>query len=559
MPNVSFQAPTDYGADLQAIERRRQYADALRQQSMQPLETQMAGGWAIPISPTQGLAKALQAFASQRMQKKADEDTKGVSARYNSDLVRVLTEGGKLSAGTPARFQQPDPQEFEQAADQGTQAPSGFNVAAKPGDPMAAAALYMTHPATQQLGMQEMQRQRMMEAFGLNGGSAPQGGASSGATSPGAPTSSGVPRNIALQLMLADPTGKLLAQENAKANAEATKPINVRPGGAVFQQGKGVLFNQPQVGPGVMLNYGPNGPTASAVPGASDAMAAQAAAVAGGTQAGKAPYELSTVNTPGAPTLMTHQQQIEAATGRPMPRPGMIPTSAVVGQNPEMAGRPQAEQDAIRKVMDADTRGQPATVNVPAPGGLRLQDQGDSAQQKAYGTERGQLLAARPQATLSARTAITNMERLSNVARELENHPGLSGITGKVNQYAIGDLLPETRAARALQDTMVKQAAVQTLQAMREASKTGGAVGAVTEGEWPILERQLAALDAAQGTKDYRVALKNLQNQMAGAITRTRAAYKETYGEDLKFESTSHQTQGRSVREQADEILNGKH
>lgn len=552
MPTVSFQAPTDYGADLQAIERRRQYAEALRQQSMQPLETQMAGGWAIPISPTQGLAKALQAFASQRMQKKADEDARGVSKRYNDDLVRVLTQGSQLSAGTPARFQQPDPQEFEQAADQGTPSPSGFNVAAKPGDPMAAAALYMTHPATQQLGMQEMQRQRMMEAFGLNGG----GGAS--AAPAGATGVSGVPRNIALQLMLADPSGKLLAEANSRAHAESIKPQNVRPGGAVYVPGQGVVFSQPQVGPGVMLNYGANGPTASPIPGAAQAMAAQSEAVTGGTEAGKAPYQMDTVNTPGAPTLMTRKQQIEAATGQPMPRPGMIPTSSVVGQTPEMAGRPQAEQDAIRRVMDADSRGQPATVNVPAPGGLKLQDQGDSAKQKAYGTERGQLLAAQPQATLAARTSITNMERLSNVARELENHPGLSGITGKVNQYAIGDLLPETRAARALQDTLVKQSAVQTLQAMREASKTGGAVGAVTEGEWPILERQLAALDAAQGTKDYRVALRNLQNQMTGAIGRMKAAYKDTYGEDLKFESTPYQTQGRSVREQADEILNGK-
>ncbi len=135
------------------------------------------------------------------------------------------------------------------------------------------------------------------------------------------------------------------------------------------------------------------------------------------------------------------------------------------------------------------------------------------------------------------------------MANELERHPGLKDITGKIDQYSALDVMPQTRAARALQGSLVKQAAVNTLQSMRDASKTGGAVGAVTEKEWPILEQQLAALDGAQSPKDYKVALQNLQSQMKGAMGRIKAAYSETYGSELQYDSPKYVTQGRQTAE----------
>jgi hypothetical protein len=90
MPNVSFMGPTDYTAEQADIDRRRKYAEALRAQSMQPLETQTAGGWAIPISPTQGLAKMLQAYVGKRGDQKATEDTKALATRKNQALVEAL-------------------------------------------------------------------------------------------------------------------------------------------------------------------------------------------------------------------------------------------------------------------------------------------------------------------------------------------------------------------------------------------------------------------------------------------------------------------------------------
>lgn len=156
--------------------------------------------------------------------------------------------------------------------------------------------------------------------------------------------------------------------------------------------------------------------------------------------------------------------------------------------------------------------------------------------------ERRALLTAQPQHTISAKSALQNMERLTNVAQELKDHPGLSGIVGRFNQYSVTDLTDDAINARALQSTLVKQSAVNALQAMRDASKTGGAVGSVTKEEWPILEQQLAALDAAQTLDSYRTALTNLVNQLAAGSERVRSGYEQTYGA-LNFKSAPYEKQ----------------
>jgi hypothetical protein len=156
--------------------------------------------------------------------------------------------------------------------------------------------------------------------------------------------------------------------------------------------------------------------------------------------------------------------------------------------------------------------------------------------------ERQSLLVAQPKSQAAATTSLQGIDRLVNVAKELSDHPGLEKITGKVGQFSSLDFHPQATAARGLQSTLVKQAAVNALQAMREASTTGGAVGSVTEGEWPILEQQLAALNGAQSAKDYKVALTNLQNQLTATSAKIKSAYAMTYG-PLKYTAPEYQRQ----------------
>jgi hypothetical protein len=69
MPNVSLTAPTDYTAEAEAINRRRQMAMALQNQSFQPIEAGSVNGIPSPISWTQGLAKMLQSYQGAKGQK----------------------------------------------------------------------------------------------------------------------------------------------------------------------------------------------------------------------------------------------------------------------------------------------------------------------------------------------------------------------------------------------------------------------------------------------------------------------------------------------------------
>lgn len=154
--SISSVGFNDYSAEQANIDRKRQYAQALQQQGAQPLETQTAGGWAIPISPTQGLAKMLQSYAGARGQTKADEREKQLGQSYQSDLARTLMDAQQAGQGTPARTIQPDPQEAQQSADQGTPQVGAVNQPAVAGDKQAMARILMGHPATQPVAMQAM-------------------------------------------------------------------------------------------------------------------------------------------------------------------------------------------------------------------------------------------------------------------------------------------------------------------------------------------------------------------------------------------------------------------
>lgn len=67
MANVrSFSLQSPYDQQMEELKRRQRMAEMLQQQAMQPLESQMAGGMVVPISPVQGLAKMLQTYMTNK-------------------------------------------------------------------------------------------------------------------------------------------------------------------------------------------------------------------------------------------------------------------------------------------------------------------------------------------------------------------------------------------------------------------------------------------------------------------------------------------------------------
>lgn len=101
MQTASFQAPTDYNVEAAEIARRKAMAQALQQQAMQPQETQMAGGWAIPRSPLENVAGLAKTLSGHYQEKRAVEDEKRLAESANKERQQAYDRIAALGTGSP--------------------------------------------------------------------------------------------------------------------------------------------------------------------------------------------------------------------------------------------------------------------------------------------------------------------------------------------------------------------------------------------------------------------------------------------------------------------------
>jgi hypothetical protein len=185
-----------------------------------------------------------------------------------------------------------------------------------------------------------------------------------------------------------------------------------------------------------------------------------------------------------------------------------------------MAGRSPAEQAAIQQVLNASMRGQHASVTVPAngapaPSGIgRIPTSSVVGGGLGYTPPAAQLKAAETAAVEGARLqaertaqAPADTARLESVRNKAAN------VSQKVDEALknVGDfttgipgtvfgMVPGSKAydlAKTV-DTIKANIGFQELQAMREASPTGGALGQVAVQELNFLQAALANLDRGQ-------------------------------------------------------------
>lgn len=120
--------------------------------------------------------------------------------------------------------------------------------------------------------------------------------------------------------------------------------------------------------------------------------------------------------------------------------------------------------------------------------------------------------------------SISAFDRLATSANEVLNHPGLPGITG------LRGALPnipggDAANAQSLLATLKSQVGFGVLQDMRNNSKTGGALGAVSDAEGKRLENNLAALEKAQSLEQFQAQLKKIVDYAQEAKDRMRSAF----------------------------------
>lgn len=145
------------------------------------------------------------------------------------------------------------------------------------------------------------------------------------------------------------------------------------------------------------------------------------------------------------------------------------------------------------------------------------------------------------QDTSTLNSTVSDLDRLATKANEILEHPGLKGITGM--RGAIPNF-PGTDAAdaEAKLNTLKSQIAFSVLQTMRNNSKTGGALGNVSDAEGKRLEGNLQELDKAQSLDQFKQAMVGIKQYVEEAKGRMREAYNMKHGEKVEQRGGAPQT-----------------
>lgn len=211
--------------------------------------------------------------------------------------------------------------------------------------------------------------------------------------------------------------------------------------------------------------------------------------------------QLTIAQDPNSPTGWSH---FDAGTGKVVVRGAVPPASSQQGSG----SKPPA---GYRFKSDGDLEAIPG-----GPADLKLQ-------------------GALNQDTMALQSSTAELDRLAQSANMLKNHPGLKGITGL--RGAIPNV-PGSDAANAEAQlaTLKSQIGFGVLQAMRNASKTGGALGSVSDAEGKRLEANLAALDKAQSYDQMKQSLDAILKFTDDAKTRLSDAYNMKHDSKAKPE-----------------------
>ena len=256
------------------------------------------------------------------------------------------------------------------------------------------------------------------------------------------------------------------------------------------------------------------------------AVAPGASLVQGGKAVYTAPFAPQVV-APGG-SLVQGGQAVYTAPERARPSTLRTPEEEAqairIARESRPPAQPRAEQP-LEKVIDPDTG---KIVFASREEALRGRMTPAAAMESLPPKEIQKREAAYPQATSSLKGFETKSDSFLKDLIKLRDHPGLSEITG----FAAGRLPGITangRAAQALYDKVVAKGGFQALQDMRDASKTGGALGNVSNTEGKQLIASFEAIDRRQEAKDVQESINNAIESIEGSKVRMREAYDSTY------------------------------
>lgn len=182
---------------------------------------------------------------------------------------------------------------------------------------------------------------------------------------------------------------------------------------------------------------------------------------------------------------------------------------------------------------------QGTSTAILGPGGVQVQpalpkDVEGEARAKEVGKGEGTRVAEQPAVENSMRGSISGLDRLVAETKSLKEAPGLNSMTGVIQGSGfVPNVFQSTADAQAKLETLKSQVAFNVLQAMRDASKTGGALGGIAVEELRMLQNNLASLDTSQGEEAFKQSLDRIADYAEGAKIRLLQGYRGTYGRDF--------------------------
>lgn len=205
--------------------------------------------------------------------------------------------------------------------------------------------------------------------------------------------------------------------------------------------------------------------------------------------------------------------------------PGAAPQATVVpGSVQQVTMAPgEAERIAIARGQLGVSQGQ---LELARQKERRIADTGEGTELAPKEIQKRE--AAYPKATSAVKSFEANSDGFISDLKKLRDHPGLSNITGVIAGRT-PSFTSEGRAAQALYDKIVAKGGFQALQALREASTTGGALGSVSNQEGKQLVQSFAAIDQRQDAPDVQAAIDQVIQEVEGTKARVREAYDMTY------------------------------
>jgi hypothetical protein len=152
---------------------------------------------------------------------------------------------------------------------------------------------------------------------------------------------------------------------------------------------------------------------------------------------------------------------------------------------------------------------------------------------KVVGREAGEVASSAPKAASALAAADAKSDRVLEVIQEAR--PRIGALTAGFGGAALSRL-PGTAArdVSALLDTLKANAVFAELQAMRDNSPTGGALGQVAVQELAMLQATITSLEQAQTPQQLSRALDTYEKFIRESKGRRRAAFEATYRQNTR-------------------------